>query len=806
MSRRMLRSAQRYAFLGLCLDALTPVSAAVVQVDLSPVYNAKSAATGPNDTFADFDGFGRAYPAKFLPNGTLFTYQGIDFALPLFHNAIALDTVRADSQEVTLPNNTGFHSIHLLAVAVNGADNPDGGRSFALGNLNFNFLDGSTTETGVVFSSWFDTNPYNGPIYSPFYYQGKLSANISSIGYVTVRVPDSQPLQSITLPAGDSVVNIFSISLIASSNTSEGAILTVQNVRSTTKWIDTGATGDDRIQVIEVTLNNLAPLNSPTSKWINAAHNITLTSDYLDTVIPGTVVRVRSNDQIVVKVGVRNRAGVDAGSTANVTVNLVPDCLGCTAASLEDSVGWQVTAGIPAWSNTDESLRTHETPDWASSALYIPGMKTLMGLGVYSVPAWAPSGQQYAEWYDWQVRVPPNSSSPTWVHHKETYGESVVYDDFIANWTASDWDPSNWTDLFAGAGAKYFVLTSKHHDGFALFDTGNSSNRNSLKLGPKRDIVNDLFEDAKNRHPELHRGLYFSLPEWFNPAYGPYGQTSWPGHPALNAYTHDCCDPYIGYVEVNDYIADLQKPQMETLFYHYDTEITWGDIGGASAFPSIGGDWYNYAASQGRQVVMNNRMGAHQADFVTPEYATLPSPLFQKWETSQGMDPFSYGYNSDTPPENYQNASSVITELIDIVSKNGNFLLDIGPMADGTVIPEEREPLLQVGAWLSKAGDAIYGTRPWFITPQDQTSGLTDVRFTTSPFAFYVIAISRPANGTLQTAAPVPILPDDTVRLLGGSGQNLAWSVDSGIFSIQISDDELDLVNLPAWAFEIEYA
>ena len=89
------------------------------------------------------------------------------------------------------------------------------------------------------------------------------------------------------------------------------------------------------------------------------------------------------------------------------------------------------------------------------------------------------------------------------------------------------------------------------------------------------------------------------------------------------------------------------------------------DIGGATAFPSIGADWYNYAASQGRQVVMNNRCGANQSDFVTPEYATFGSPLYQKWESNAGMDPFSYGYNSDTPPQNYQNASGIITELIE---------------------------------------------------------------------------------------------------------------------------------------------
>lgn len=126
-------------------------------------------------------------------------------------------------------------------------------------------------------------------------------------------------------------------------------------------------------------------------------------------------------------------------------------------------------------------------------------------------------------------------------------------------------------------------------------------------------------------------------------------------------------------------------------------------------------------------------------------------------------------------------------------------------MADGTVIPEEREPLLQVGQWLKHSGAAIYKTRPWFVQPQDSTSGLTDVRFTTTATSFYITAVSRPEGGRLQTAAPVPIKQGDRVRMLGGSGLDLPWSINEGVLSVEVSDDELDMVDLPAWAFEIIY-
>jgi alpha-L-fucosidase len=103
----------------------------------------------------------------------------------------------------------------------------------------------------------------------------------------------------------------------------------------------------------------------------------------------------------------------------------------------------------------------------------------------------------------------PNSDSPTWIRHRELYGENFTYDDFLANWTASLWNPDDWTDFFAGTGAKYFVFVTKHHDGIVLFDT-NSTDRTTVKLGPKRNFLAELFASAKSRHPEMRRGVCFS--------------------------------------------------------------------------------------------------------------------------------------------------------------------------------------------------------------------------------------------------------------------------------------------------------
>jgi len=166
------------------------------------------------------------------------------------------------------------------------------------------------------------------------------------------------------------------------------------------------------------------------------------------------------------------------------------------------------------------------------------------------------------------------------------------------------------------------------------------------------------------------------------------------------------------------------------------------------------------------------------------------------------MDPYSYGYNSDTPLHKYRTAPQLLRELVDIVSKGGNLLIDVGPKEDGTIISQMTQPLLDVGAWLKKSGEAIYGTRPWWFHTEDLS--FTNVRFTTTMDAFYIIALTRPSGG-LKVEAPVPIVPGDRVTLLGGSGAALNWSLNQGTLTVHVCDMELDMILLPAWAFKISY-
>ena len=188
---------------------------------------------------------------------------------------------------------------------------------------------------------------------------------------------------------------------------------------------------------------------------------------------------------------------------------------------------------------------------------------------------------------------------------------------------AETFNPRSWVELFRDAGAQYHVLTSKHHEGFALWDT-KVSDRNSVKMGPKRDLVKELFDASRRYTPELHRGLYFSMPEWFNP------DNPWMGHAPRNPYTLEPV-PYTGYTAGKDYVKDYQAPQMLELIHGYDPEILWCDIGGDNDSHRVLAEYFNHAKNRARpvEVTVNNRSGIGTArlhDARVHDVRLRPSP------------------------------------------------------------------------------------------------------------------------------------------------------------------------------------
>ena len=169
------------------------------------------------------------------------------------------------------------------------------------------------------------------------------------------------------------------------------------------------------------------------------------------------------------------------------------------------------------------------------------------------------------------------------------------------------------------------------------------------------------------------------------------------------------------------------------------------------------------------------------------------------------MDPYSYGYNRATPESAYLNASSIVTSLVDIVSKNGNFLLDIGPQANGLIIDVEQRHLRDAGSWIRSHGEAIFDTAFWFVTPQEGD----DVRFTTTMDAFYILVMNQ-INSTVQLTSPIPWIEGDHVTVIGGnkSGSIVpSRALRNGsqiVYEFEVSDEIRD-ADRWTWVFKIDY-
>jgi len=401
----------------------------------------------------------------------------------------------------------------------------------------------------------------------------------------------------------------------------------------------------------------------------------------------------------------------------------------------------------PNW----KSLDARPVPAWFSEAKF----GIFIHWGVYAVPAWAEKGR-YSEWYwhDMQDR-----SNPTWKFHVQTYGEQFRYQDFAPRFTAEMFDPQQWADIFVRAGARYVVLTSKHHDGFCLWPSPDSWNWNSVDVGPHRDLAGDLTKAVRDRG--LKMGFYYSLYEWFNPIYR---------------------------TDVKRYVEQHMIPQFKDLVMRYRPSIIFAD--GEWDHPSevwrseeILAWLYNESPCRD-EVVVNDRWGKgtrslHGGYYTTEygKYANREMSAAHPWEEDRGIGA-SFGYNRNEDAGDYQPARALIHLLIEVVGKGGNLLLDIGPTADGRIPVIMQERLLEIGEWLKVNGEAIYATRPWRETTDGER-----VRYTSKDNVVYAICLGWPGR-ELVLAAPKPAT--NMVVSLLGTKDALKWRHTDGRIIIEI--------------------
>ena len=404
----------------------------------------------------------------------------------------------------------------------------------------------------------------------------------------------------------------------------------------------------------------------------------------------------------------------------------------------------------PNW----ESLDSRPVPQWFSDSKF----GIFIHWGVYSVPSWGPTGDsigvydKYAEWYWNKLDQPGKLQKYFKDFHTKTYGPNFKYQDFAPMFKAELFDPDKWAELFKESGAKYVVLTSKHHEGFTLWPSAQSWNWNSVDIGPHRDLCGDLTDAVKKKG--LHMGFYYSLYEWYNPVY----KNSFPA-----------------------YVDQHMIPQMKDLVTRYTPDILWTD----GEWDKSSKEWkseeflswlYNESPVKDK-VVVNDRWGSEtrskHGGFYTTEYGLIgdkegiDNAVPHPWEECRGIGT-SFGYNRTEGLSDYSTSGQLIKLLVSTVSAGGNLLLDIGPAADGTIPVIMQQRLMDLGNWLKMNGEAIYSTSSFITRKKDEAINPETnktIFFTQKNKEVYIICLTWPKDGIILDE----INPDKSINavLLG---------------------------------------
>ncbi|XP_078346303.1 uncharacterized protein LOC144631685 [Oculina patagonica] len=398
----------------------------------------------------------------------------------------------------------------------------------------------------------------------------------------------------------------------------------------------------------------------------------------------------------------------------------------------------------PTW----KSLDKREIPAWYDDAKF----GIFVHWGLYSVPSF--DSEWF--WFKWKGKQMPKYLNYT----EKNFPPGFSYNEFAPMFKAEFFDAKQWAELVAISGARYFVFTSKHHEGFTNWNSSVAWNWNSVDIGPHRNIVDELARAFRNlSDPQVRFGLYYSLFEWFNP--------------------HYLKDKANGF-KTDEYIQAVVKPQLYDLVNTYKPDYLWTD-----------GEWEANATYWKSEefltwlfnespikdtVVVNDRWGrgcrCNHGGVYTGHDRYNPGKLQKmKWENAMTIDRHSWGFRREANLKDYFTIEELIKQLATTVSCGGNLLMNVGPASDGTITPIFQERLTQMGDWLKVNGDAIYKTRPW-RAQNDSVSG--DVWYTSKDSHVFAIALKWPRSGRLVLGDVTPT-SKTRVKMLG-TKKNLKWT------------------------------
>ncbi|GGZ24559.1 alpha-L-fucosidase [Echinicola pacifica] len=475
---------------------------------------------------------------------------------------------------------------------------------------------------------------------------------------------------------------------------------------------------------------------------------------------------------------------------------------GCATNGKEQQVEEQ-----PKFEENWESLRTYEVPEWFKDAK----LGIFIHWGPYAVPAYG------SEWYPrlmymdsvvWSPlgKVESEKASNIYDYHVKNWGplDEFGYKDFIPMFKAENFDAKEWIDLFKKAGAKYIVPVAEHHDGFAMYESSYTK-WDAVEMGPKQDILGKLVAEGKKQGMKVGASSHFA----FNWDY--FNKTGDAANPEFSDFYGRAHEPY---EPADKEFLELWWNRTKEIIDKYEPDVLWFDFvldreEYTPYHPKLAAYYYNKGLEWDKEVVLQNK-NFHNFESYPPgtnvldlERGKMSDIQEYPWQTDTSIGANSWGYVSNwiskTP-------NTLVDDLIDIVSKNGCLLLNVGPKADGTIPEDQREVLLAIGKWLDQNGEAIYGSTYWKTFGEGPTEVATghhtegknkdltgkDFRFTQKDGTIYAIAMDWPEGGmaeisALGTASGYMDKQIKEVSLLGFEGK-LDWNQSDEALQIKLPD------------------
>jgi len=436
--------------------------------------------------------------------------------------------------------------------------------------------------------------------------------------------------------------------------------------------------------------------------------------------------------------------------------------------------------GTAVYEDNWESIAANYTvPEWYRDAKF----GIFIHWGIYSVPAYG------NEWYS---RYMYQQGSNEYNHHKEVWGDQdkFGYKDFIPMFTGAEFDAEEWAELFKKAGAGYVVPVAEHHDGFAMYDS-DLNPWNAVKMGPRRDVIGLLKKSLEKRGIVLGVSTHRAENAWFFNGGMKYPSdvrdtdlTIYGRRYDDQAYTDDFAKEWLDHTKE---LVDKYQPKIVYFDWTVNDSVLMPYFNKFMAY------YYNNSVDWKQGVVVNTKQG-YPTDVMVWDVERGKSGKMMKypWQTDTFVGTKSWGYIAD---EVYKTPGQIVDDLVDIVSKNGNLLLNIGPKPDGTIPQPQKDILLSIGKWLDVNGEAIYGTRCWKKFGESVTETPTgsfsdnvevpytaqDIRFTTKGNDFYAIALEWGDDHLLIESLTPDVIADADIldiKMLG-SEETLDWDKTS---------------------------